>query len=162
MLSRRIREHTIDILFPLAVFFAFAASAVMAVLLAANIYGSAVEGSEGMYNGSTALSYIQEKLHRGDAAGAVDVQTLADTTVLVIEHSYGGQDYRTYLYAWEGSLRELFAREELPFDPADGRAVLAVRDVSCRWLAEGVLEVRCTDENGWEGVACIGLISGEE
>ena len=74
MRSRQTGGHTIDVLFPLAVFFAFAASAVMAILLAANIYSSAVTGSERMYNASTALSYIREKVHQNDTAGAVQIE----------------------------------------------------------------------------------------
>ena len=161
MKSRQIREHTIDILFPLAVFFAFAASAVMAILLAANIYQGTVESSDRMYHGATAVAYIQEKLHREDAQGAVRLEQREETTVLVLEQSYGGQDYRTYIYAWEGGLRELFARAELEFDPDQGRQLLEVESFSCQWLEDGLLRIRCVDGTGNETVACVSLLSKE-
>lgn len=70
----RIRRHSIDILFPLAVLLVFGASSVMAILLAANIYGGSVKSSGQMYNGATALAYVQEKLHQNDSEGAVRLE----------------------------------------------------------------------------------------
>lgn len=162
MKHRQPGGHTIDVLFPLAVFFAFAASAVMAILLAANIYGSAVAGSERMYNASTALSYIREKVHQNDAAGTVQVEQLGDVSALVMEQSYGGQEYCTYIYAWEGGLRELFSRKDLAFDPNNGRYLLDIQGFFCQWASDHLLEIRCVDQDGAELKACIGLLSVEE
>lgn len=154
-------RHTIDILFPLAVFFAFAATAVMAVLLAANLYSGAVEGSGRMYNQTTALSYIQEKLHQNDAQGAVSIQQLEGITALTLAETHGGQGYRTYIYAWDGSLRELFAREDLPFDPVAGKALLKAESFSCRFLEEGLLEITYGGQEGGQETAYVGLMAKE-
>ena len=81
--------------------------------------------------------------------------------MLVMEQSYQDQRYCTYIYAWEGSLRELFANQDLEFDPSAGRKLLNMEAFSCRWLAEGLLEIRCTDEEGTVSTACVGLLSAE-
>lgn len=157
----RIRRHSIDILFPLAVLLVFGASSVMAILLAANIYGGSVKSSGQMYNGATALAYVQEKLHQNDSEGAVRLERYDEIPVLVMEQSYQDQRYCTYIYAWEGSLRELFANQDLEFDPSAGRKLLNMEAFSCRWLGEGLLEIRCTDEEGTVSTACVGLLSAE-
>lgn len=161
MRSRQTGGHTIDVLFPLAVFFAFAASAVMAILLAANIYSSAVTGSERMYNASTALSYIREKVHQNDTVGAVQIEQLEGIDVLILKQTYNEQAYRTYIYAWDGGLRELFSREDLPFDPDNGRYLLDIQGFSCKKVSEQLLEVQCIDSDGGELKACIALFSSE-
>lgn len=157
----QIRKHTVDILFPLAVFFAFAATAVMAILLSANLYSKAVEGSDRMYNGATALSYLEEKLHQNDAQGAVSLREIQGTPVLVLDHSVRDPGCCTYIYVWDGTVRELFARQELPFDPAAGKPLLQAQSLSCQWLAGGVLEIAYTDPKGIVQTSCVGLMAGE-
>lgn len=155
----QIREHTIDILFPLVVFFVFAASAVTVILLAANIYSNSVQGSARMYNSATALSYIQEKLHQNDVSGGVRIEELDGTKALVLEQSHEGQRYCTYIYACDGTLRELFTRQELEFDPEEGRQLLKAREFDCSWLKVGLLQIRYTDDAGNEETACVSVQS---
>ena len=81
--------------------------------------------------------------------------------MLVMEQRYQDQRYCTYIYAWEGSLRELFANQDLEFDPSAGRKLLNMEAFSCRWLGEGLLEIRCTDEEGTVSTASVGLLSAE-
>ena len=58
------RKHVIDFLFPLALFFALAASSVALVILASGSYSRQVHTSEDSYASCTALSYVTEKLHQ--------------------------------------------------------------------------------------------------
>ena len=61
----------IDFLFPVALFFVFALSALTVILLAARIYQSTTESSSLNYTARTSLSYINEKIHQNDCDGAV-------------------------------------------------------------------------------------------
>lgn len=61
------RKHVIDFLFPLALFFALAASSVALVVLASGSYSRQVHTSEDSYASCTALSYVTEKLHQAIA-----------------------------------------------------------------------------------------------
>ena len=159
---RQIQKHTIDILFPLTVLLVFGACSVLAILLAANIYSGSVEGSERMYNSTTALAYVQEKLHQNDAAGCVRIEQQEQGSVLVLQRSQGSQEYCTYIYAWEGSLRELMANREAGFQPSSGRALMDMASFECRWTAPGLLEICCTDAKGRQSQTQIALMSGEE
>ena len=55
------RKHVIDFLFPLALFFALAASSVALVVLASASYSRQVHVSNDSYSSCTALSYVTEK-----------------------------------------------------------------------------------------------------
>lgn len=58
------RKHVIDFLFPLALFFALAASSVALVVLASGSYSRQVHTSEDSYTSCTALSYVTESCIR--------------------------------------------------------------------------------------------------
>ena len=53
------RKHVIDFLFPLALFFALAASSVALVVLASASYSRQVHVSNDSYSNCTALSYVK-------------------------------------------------------------------------------------------------------
>lgn len=159
---RQIQKHTIDILFPLTVLLVFGACSVLAILLAANIYSGAVEGSERMYNSATALAYVQEKLHQNDAAGSVRIEQQEQTPVLVIQRQEGEQAYCTYIYAWEGSLRELMVNRQAGFYPDSGKALMEMEAFDCRWEAPGLLSICCADAQGRQTQTQVALMAGEE
>lgn len=79
MPAQRHQKHTIDFLFPAALFLVFAVSALCVMLLAAGIYRqSAVETAKNDVS-RTALSYISEKIHQGDSGDAVHLGTFDGT-----------------------------------------------------------------------------------
>ena len=115
------RKHVIDFLFPLALFFALAASSVALVVLASGSYSRQVHTSEDSYASCTALSYVTEKLHQADSSDAIDSGTFDGQDAILIRQEYSGQSYVTYLYAYDGYLRELFIKEGVAASPGDGR-----------------------------------------
>ena len=84
MPAQRHQKHTIDFLFPAALFLVFAVSALCVMLLAAGIYRqSAVETAKNDVS-RTALSYISEKIHQGDSGDAVHLDTFDGLDALAI------------------------------------------------------------------------------
>lgn len=78
------RKHVIDFLFPLALFFALAASSVALVVLASGSYSRQVHTSEDSYASCTALSYVTEKLHQADSSDAIDAGTFDGQDAILI------------------------------------------------------------------------------
>ena len=58
------RNHVIDFIFPISLFFVFAVSSLVVILLAANIYRSTTRESIDQDASRTVLSYISEKIHQ--------------------------------------------------------------------------------------------------
>ena len=48
MNKKRLRQHTIDFIFPIALFFVFAASSLVVLILSANIYRNITENSRSL------------------------------------------------------------------------------------------------------------------
>ena len=134
MKRRNEKKHVIDFLFPLAVFFVLAASSVAIVVLASGFY--------------TALAYVTEKMHQNDENGAIADGTFDGENALVIRQRYDEKDYVTYLYAYDGYLRELFIRDGTEAKASDGRKILATKDFEAKETSDGIFHLYCENEDG--------------
>jgi len=124
------KTHTIDIIFPLALFLVFTASALLVILLAANTYRNITTQSHDNYTSRTSLSYIREKIRHNDASGSIDIGNLDGEDCLLISQSYGGSDYITYIYQDRGSLKELFVKDGVDVNLSNGTEIMPVEDFS--------------------------------
>ena len=153
MKRRNEKKHVIDFLFPLAVFFVLAASSVAIVVLASGFYSRQVKTSSASYSGRTALAYVTEKMHQNDENGAIADGTFDGENALVIRQRYDEKDYVTYLYAYDGYLRELFIRDGTEAKASDGRKILATKDFEAKETSDGIFHLYCENvtpklENG--------------
>lgn len=157
MRFRTKHKHMIDFLFPVALFFVFALSALTVILLAARIYQSTTEHSSFNYTSRTCLSYIAEKIHQNDVGGTASIGTFDGCDALVLGQAHGEDTYYTYIYVHENELKELFVKEGAEVKAADGKMVLKVTDFSMEQLSDDLLRFYCIDENGQESssVLCI-------
>lgn len=152
------RRHMIDFIFPIALFFVFALSALTLVLFAARIYRSTTENSSLQYTSRTGLSYISEKIHQNDG-GAITLGSFDGCDALVMEQVFGEETYFTYIYAYQQNLKELFVKEGVVASPADGKTILEIQDFSIRQLSENLFQFDCTDAKNQSGSTIVGVRS---
>ena len=148
MKRRNEKKHVIDFLFPLAVFFVLAASSVAIVVLASGFYSRQVKASSDSYSGRTALAYVTEKVHQNDENGAIADGTFDGENALVIWQHYGEKEYVTYLYAYDGYLRELFIQDGTEAKASDGRKILETKDFGAKEISDGIFHLYCENEDG--------------
>lgn len=159
MRFRTKHRHMIDLLFPVALFFVFALSALTVLLIAARIYQSTTERSSLHYTSRTSLSYISEKLHQSDQAGAVSLGSFDGCDALIIQQTHNDNTYYTYIYSYDNRLRELFVKAGVDASASSGREILEVQDFSMEELSEGLLKFSCTDQEGQTASSIIGIRS---
>lgn len=153
------RRHMIDFIFPIALFFVFALSALTLILLAARIYQSTTENSSLQYTARTGLAYISEKIHQADGDGSIYLGSFDGCDALVMEQTYGEDTYRTYIYAYEQNLKELFIRDDVSAGAADGRTILEIRDFSMNQISDNLFQFDCTDTKNKTSSTVIGIRS---
>ena len=117
MRFHRNRSHVIDLIFPLAVLFVFAASSLVVLILSVHIYTGQTEQAEAHYRTDTPLSYVEEKIRQNDAAGSISVMTLDGTECLALKNSSDGINSTTYLYVSDGWLKESSSYVMIPMYP---------------------------------------------
>lgn len=106
------KNHIVDVLFVLALFVVFTLSALVLVILGASVYKQTVRYMDENYTARTAYSYLTEKVRQNDLYDSIYLGQLEDTDALVLTREINGTSYATYLYLHDGSLRELFMRQE--------------------------------------------------
>lgn len=156
------RRHMIDFLFPIALFFVFALSALTLVLFAARIYRSTTENSSLQYTSRTGLSYISEKIHQNDGNGAITLGSFDGCEALIMEQRYGEDTYCTYIYAYEKNLKELFIKDGVDANAADGRTILEIQDFSIEQISDHLFRFDCTDAKSQASSAIVGIRSNQE
>ena len=161
MRTRSETRHVIDLIFPIALFFVLAASSLAAVLLASNIYRHTVQAEQSNYESRTSLSYVVWKVRQNDEAGAVSLGTFDGQDSLVMKEAYDGQEYRTYIYEYEGYLRELMIGDGVEAEAASGRKILKVRDFRMEETEDGIFRFSYTGEDG-AGISTIAAVRSEE
>ncbi len=131
-MNKQQENHIIDILFVIALFCIFALSAVFLITIGANIYGKTVSHMETNFNHRTSFAYVTEKIHQADKNGAVSAGEFDGLPALLITETVGDTRYITYLYEYNGFLKELMVREDTPLSPSAGQDILAVTDFSLK------------------------------
>ena len=91
---------------------------------------------------------MTEKLHHADSSDAIVAGTFDGQDAILIRQEYSGQSYVTYLYAYDGYLRELFIKEGVAASAGDGREILATDGFSFEESRDGLFHLSCTDSDG--------------
>ena len=156
------KNHKIVALLPLIVLIILTFCAVAVVLFAARIYGSTVEDTSQADDYRTAVSYISGRIHGFDSAGSVSVENLDGCEAIMLTHPDGNRTYATYIYCYDGFLRELMVPYGTSASLSAGTEILAVNTLKIEELTPGLFRFSATDEAGNCTAAVVSLRSETE
>ena len=108
----------------------------------------------------TALQYVAAKARQGDREGGVAVGSLTERDALVLAETIDGSCYETWIYCYDGYLRELFTEQGTDLAPEGGEKVLRAEDFRARMERDGLLRLDILTAAGWE-TEVLSLRSGE-
>lgn len=143
-------RHVIDLVFPIALFFVFAASALIVITLAANVYGNTTDTLRINDESRTALSYVSEKIRQSDAQGGMEIVDVEQTQCLVMSSEYNGVSYSTYIYEYGGKLKELFIRNDAPVSLESGMDITEISSLSINKRPGNLYQFVVVDSQGRE------------
>ena len=116
--------QTLSVLFTMLLFLVFIMCALFTVLAGSKVYENISSRMDQTYTGSVALQYVANKVRQGDMDGSVEVKTIDGQPVLELREAIEGGDYVTWIYYYDGSIRELFTYEDSGLGLADGLEIL--------------------------------------
>lgn len=150
------KKHSIDFLFPLALLFVFAVSAIVVLLFAADIYEETVSDSSRNSSARTSTAYVTEKIHNSED-GSVSIGKLDGCDAIIIRQTVDDEDYLTYIYAYDGSLRELLVRSDFTASCDLGSRILNVNEFSIEKINDKLIKISCTDTSGKQAQTLVGI-----
>lgn len=119
--------HMVDLLFSLALFCVFAATALLVVLIGANVYRGTVKRMDENFSTHTSITYVTTKIRQNDAENGVAVISFGDgIPALLLTREIDGAAFETYIYHYDGALREIFTERGNPAAPGDGQMIVEV------------------------------------
>lgn len=145
------KHFIVDILFVLALFGVFAVSALALVTIGADVYQHTVEDMGGNYESRTAVSYIMEKVRQNDTGDSIALTSLEEIPALCMLSRIDGETYCTYLYLYDGHLKELFMRDGTSLGgqvlPA-GTDIMELQDFTLSYAADDLIRVSLRTSSG--------------
>ena len=103
-------RHSIDTLFTFLLLLSFLLFSLLVAGTGSIVYQNGTDSLNKNYTSRMALSYLAEKLRQHDHTDGVNVRELDDIPSLVLYEEQNGTHYCTYLYFYDGALRELFTQ----------------------------------------------------
>lgn len=138
------KRHTIDVLFVITLFAVFAISVITLTGVGAKVYQNVVNKMDDNFNARTSFSYVYNKVHQSDTEGNIAVGTYCGINSLIISEEIDNISYSTYLYSYDGKLKELFVRTGQEFDPAYGTDILNVDSFEISYVTDSMLKFTIT------------------
>lgn len=126
----------------------FAGSAILVLLFGVREYEATVRKSSEDFSSRTLLTYITEKIHHNDAEGRVSIRTVDGVPVLALASVDSGTEYETFIYEYEGSVRELTVTDENGWQLDAGEPILEVKGFTPEELEPGLFYFDCLDSKG--------------
>ena len=124
------KGQSISGLFTMLLFLVFVLCALFSVLMGSQVYENITKRSDENFSGTTALSYIANKIRQGDRQDGVDIIEVDGTSVLQLKQKIGEEPYHTWIYWKDGSIRELFTDENSGLGLEDGLEILECSGLS--------------------------------
>ena len=146
--SRKSKNYIVDLVFTLALFGAFAVSAIMVVYFGAKVYESINASMDRNFTSRTAVAYITEKLRQRDSEGTADIVVLDGKNAIALVKKTDDDIESTYIFSDEGYLKEItVSGEEVP-EVSEGVKVMELASFAVKEVAEGVYNVVIIDTAG--------------
>ena len=158
---RAAREHSVSGAFVFLLLGVFAVFSTLLVLLSAQLYRVTVDQTREHNDQRVLGNYLLNVVRGNDAANAVRVQRFGEVDALCLDLHADGETYVTYVYCYNGALRELFASAQEPFDPEYGEIICPAQSFRPS-QSGGLLRLDCVDGTGRERNLCAALYCGAD
>ena len=118
------------------------------VMLGGSLYRHIMNGAGENDQIRTTFSYIANQVRRADAFGGVEVGEWSGQEALLLNQDFGGWEYVTYLYYYDGALRELFVEKGTVLDADAGLPIVWLKGISFTADEGGLIKVLAHFEDG--------------
>ena len=142
------RKHSIDVVFALALFCTFAVSVLMVLMMGASSYKSVTAAMDSNYEDRTGAGYLAEKIRHFDSRGSIAAGKFDGNDALLLRQSVDGTEYITYIYYYDGYIRELLTENNSGMTAEAGEKVIEAAGFTIENTDNGMFKVTCIMPDG--------------
>ncbi len=143
----RTSSHTLDRIFIFGLFVLFCTTSCLLVFIGANQYrniSTLMWKNKELY---TASAYLKEKLQEYDTSHSISFSELDGISSIVLSPS-DESGVITYIYSYDGCLRELTQQEATEFSPDSGKSIATIEDLKIETFGRNLYCFTLTDSSG--------------
>lgn len=121
----------------------FAVCMLFTLAYGATIYKDISSVMDSQYGTRTVLSYVVTKVRHYDVAGSVELGSLDGMDAIILREEIDDEKYLTYIYAYDGSLCELFCPAYLELTLDSGEQIISLDELEFSLSDSGnLLEIK--------------------
>jgi len=155
-------SRKIDTVFIATLFVVFAITTFLVILVAAKQYKHTASEMEQNYEARTGMAYLREIIHQHDSANAISISEFDGQSALDFSQEIGDKTYHTYVYYYDGYLKELFAGEDAVVTRDSGNNIIEAEGLSLAYEQKNVIQLIYNDTNGKEHTMYVSLHSSNK
>lgn len=148
MFKIRTGSRRIDSIFVMILFFLFALTAFVLVMIGVKQYQSTADSMNYNYEVRTATSYLREKIRQNDSHAAISIDNIEGTEVLSLKSEVNDIVYYTYIYYYDGYLRELYVQDGSSYSLSSGQQIIELSGFELSEATDRLITVTITDTWG--------------
>ena len=144
----RNNSRAIDTFFILALLALFAITSFFVIIIGARQYHSIANQMTVNYETRTASSYLVEKFNQNDVEGSVVVTDVEGIPAVALTQTIREQEYTTYIYAYDGYLREVTVSADTAITPSSGQKIVEATALDIKACSNHLFCFTLTDTYG--------------
>ncbi len=141
-------RHSFDVVFVLLLFLVFTAAVLMVLISGASAYKNISASVEEQFQERTCLNYISTKLRHYNSEGDIYITEIGGVPALALNESIDGESFVTYIYLYDGCVRELYMQENVGLPPDAGDEIIEAENIEFSMPADNIIRVECTGADG--------------
>lgn len=128
------KKHSMDSLFTFLLLLVFALFTLMLAAMGSAIYRNGMKHLNENYTSRTAIAYLSEKIRQHDAAGDIFLTEVEEIPSIGFRDVIEEDSFITYVYYYDGALRELFVHQGTAPLAAMGNSIVELEAFEIREL----------------------------
>lgn len=148
MLRLHSSTRKMDTVFIVCLFVLFSFTAGLFVILGATQYRATVDSMNHNYEVRTTSSYLAEKVRQHDTDAGITVTDFCGTKAIALFDTIDGKTYTTYIYYYDGALRELMVGDTASYSPGSGQSIISISSFEPELCDSGLIYITYSDTDG--------------
>lgn len=147
MLKLNTSSHKFDTVIVMLLFALFAVTSIVLVIIGIKQYNVTADSMSDNYQIRTATSFLQEKCRQNDDNNSFFISEVDGNKALAIEDESEDKTYTTYIYFYEGNLRELLVTEDSVYSADAGQSIIQLKSFKIKKVDDNLFKAKLVDEN---------------
>ena len=140
--------HRIDSIFIMLLFFLFALTAFVLIMIGVRQYKATANAMDYNYEIRTVTSYLREKTRQNSSNSSISIENINGTNALSLKSTIKDNVYNTYIYYYDGSLREMYIQDGTSFTLNLGQQIVTISGFDMVKTDDGLIIVTISDSFG--------------